>query len=176
MSKITFIQWDITEQDTDAIVNSANPRLSPWWWISGRIHQKAWINLAFDLNKLIKETDIWFLETGDAMISHWGNLLTKYIIHTVWPKYAIHTEKWKDLLAKCYISCLSIAIEKWIKTISFPSISTGIYWCPIEESSKIAIETVTKFTRIHIGIEEIRFILFSEKDYQVYENVMNILS
>jgi len=171
--KINIIQWDIIEQNTDAIVNSANPRLSPWWWISGRIHQKAWTDLAFDLNKLIKETDLWFLETWDAIVSHWGNLLAKYIIHTVWPKYAIHTEKWKDLLAKCYISCLNIAIEKWIRTISFPSISTGIYWCPIQEASVIAINTVKNFIDQNPGIDEVRFVLLSESDYKIYQNIMS---
>lgn len=172
MTKITLVQWDITEQNTDAIVNSANPRLSPGGWISGKIHQKAWINLSLDLNKLIKQTDIWFLETWDAIISQWGNLLAKYIIHTVWPKYVIHKDTWKSLLAKCYISCLTIVIEKEIKTISFPSISTWIYGCPIKECSQIAVETVKDFTQKHPEIGEVRFVLFSENDYQIYEDLI----
>lgn len=169
---ITFIQWDITEQDTDAIVNSANPRLSPGWWISGRIHQKAWIELSFAVNKQIKESTKWFLETGDAIISHGGNLPAKYIIHTVWPKYTIHKDTRKELLAKCYISSLSLAIEKGIKTISFPSISTGIYGCPIEICSQIAVKTVKAFTQKHPEIEEVRFVLFSENDYEIYKKLL----
>jgi len=167
---ITIIQWDITQQNTEAIVNSANPRLSPWGGISWRIHQIAWIQLAFDLKEIIKHTEKWFLETWDAIISHWGNLKAKYIIHTVWPKHTIHWDNWNELLKKCYISCLNIAIKNWIKSISFPSISTGIYWCPIEEASKIAIETVKKFIQINLGIEEVRFVLFSEKDYEIYKH------
>jgi len=172
MTSIKVIQWDITEQDTDAIVNSANPRLSPWWWISGSIHQKAWIQLTSELNQIIKKTKKWFLETGDAIISHWWDLMAQYIIHTVWPKYTVHWSNWAELLERCYNSCLDIALKNWIKSISFPSISTGIYWCPIEYCSKIAVNTVKDFTNKHIEIEEVRFILFSEKDYETYKTLV----
>lgn len=173
MINIKIIKWDITNQNTEAIVNSANPTLNPWWWISGRIHQKAWIDLAFQLKDLLKEKNIWFIETWDAIISNWWNLISKYIIHTVWPKITANKNNWKELLKKCYISCMDLAIKNWIKSISFPSISTWIYWCPIKESSIIAIETVKSYLYKNTIIEEIRFVLFSDEDYKIYKESFN---
>lgn len=170
MTKITIIQWDITKQDTDVIVNAANARLMGWWWVDWAIHKAGWPAI-LEACKEIKQTmQSDFLPTGEAVITTWWKMPTKYVIHTVWPIYTNYTDnKWMDKLASCYTNSLQLAIDNGCKSISFPSISTGAYMCPIEICNKIALETVSKFVQERPGIDEVRFVLFSDKDCKIYK-------
>lgn len=173
MTSIKIIQWDITEQDTDAIVNAANRTLLGWWWVDGAIHWAGWPAIMEACEEIRKTTYPDWLPTGETIITVGGKLPAKYVIHTVWPIFSRYKDdSWKSDLANCYSNSLQLAIDNSIKTISFPSISTGIYRCPIEDCSKIAVNTVKDFTSKHIEIEEVRFILFSEKDYEIYKNLV----
>lgn len=173
MSKITLIQWDITEQETDAIVNAANRTLLGWWGVDWAIHWAGWPAIMEACDEIRNTTYPDWLPTGEAVITVGGKLFAKYVIHTVWPIFSRYKdESWKIDLANCYVNCLKIATENNLKSISFPSISTGIYRCPIQECSKIAIDTVKNFLSKNQQIEEVRFILFSESDYKVYQNML----
>ncbi len=174
MTNIAIIQWDITEQDTDAIVNAANRTLLWWWWVDGAIHS-AWWQAIYDSCLFVRKTKYPDgLPTSEAVATTWWNLPAKWVIHTVWPIFSNYKDdERKDVLLLCYRNCLKVALDHWIKTISFPSISTGAYRCPIEECSKIAIEEVKNFVEINPEIEEVRFVLFSEKDYEIYKRYLD---
>lgn len=174
MPNISIVKWDITVQETEAIVNAANPMLTPGGGISGQIHKKAGKKLFVELQDLLRKYSLWFLETWEALLTSGQNLTARYIIHTVGPKITVNKDNWEQLLAKSYESCLSIAEKNWIRSISFPSISTWIYGCPIKEASIIALETVKNyFKKNPYVVDEIRFVLFSDEDYQIYKNLIN---
>jgi O-acetyl-ADP-ribose deacetylase (regulator of RNase III) len=153
---------DITVQETEAIANAANRRLSPGGGVSGAIHRAAGPELWEESKKL------GGCETGEAKLTGGHNLKAKYVIHTVGPVYSSSTEDAQDL-KNCYKNSLLLASLKKIKSISFPSISTGIFGYPIKEASVVALKTITDFLKEHQEIKLVRMILFSEGDYKIYK-------
>ena len=154
---------DITIQDTEAIANAANRRLSPGGGVSGAIHRTAGLELWEESKKL------GGCETGEAKLSGGYNLKAKYVIHTVGPVYSGSADDAQDL-KNCYKNSLLLASQKKIKSISFPSISTGIFGYPVKEASVIALKTITDFLKKHQEIELIRMVLFSEGDFKIYKS------
>jgi O-acetyl-ADP-ribose deacetylase (regulator of RNase III) len=158
---IEVVLGDITEQDDiEAIVNSANRELSPGGGVSGAIHKKAGPELYKHSKNLAP------INVGQAIITPGFNLPNKYIIHTLGPIYGVDKPE-EELLKLCYINCLKLANDNNLKSIAFPSISTGIFGYPIELACPIAINTV-KENISNTSLELIRFVLFSEKDYKIY--------
>lgn len=175
-ARLILIKGDITEQDTDAIVNAANPSLMGGGGVDGAIHRKGGPKILEECKK-IRETK-WSngLPIGEAVITTGGNLKAKYVIHTVGPiwKGGLYNEA--QLLEKAYLNSLKLAAEKGLKTISFPSISTGAYGYPIEKASKVALNAIKKFLeKENKIIEEVRVVLFTEKDFKVYEKALKEL-
>lgn len=160
---LSLIEGDITEQDTDAIVNAANKSLRGGGGVDGAIHRAGGPRI---LEECIK---IGGCETGEAVITTGGNLKARYVIHTVGPIYKDGMHGEPKLLENCYINSLKLASSKGIKSIAFPSISTGAYGYPMEEAAEIALRTVIDYLRRHDDIELIRFVLFGKKAYEVYE-------
>ncbi len=154
---------DITIQDTEAIVNAANRRLSPGGGVSGAIHRAAGPELWEENKKL------GGCETGEAKLSGGHNLKAKYVIHTVGPVYSGSADDAQDL-KNCYKNSLLLASQKKTKSISFPSISTGIFGYPVKEASVIALKTIADFLKEHQEIKLIRMVLFSEDDYKIYKS------
>jgi len=166
---VEIVLGDITNQsDIEAIVNSANRELSPGGGVSGAIHKKAGPQLYEYAKKFAP------IKVGEAVITPAFNLPNKYVIHTLGPVYGIDKPEEK-LLEQCYISCLKLANDNSISSVAFPSISTGIFGYPIEEASITAINTVMKnLDKFNVRI--VRFVLFSEKDYKVYEKNLEPLT
>ncbi|MCX6113364.1 MAG: O-acetyl-ADP-ribose deacetylase [Proteobacteria bacterium] len=169
--QIKILLGDITEQDTCAIVNAANTTLLGGGGVDGAIHKKAGPRLLEECKTL------GGCRTGEAKITKGYDLKAKYVIHTVGPVYGNGGEEKAKQLASCYKKSLELAAENRIKTISFPAISTGAYGYPVREASLIAINEVLKYLSKTHAIEEIRFVLFSEKAYNIYktsyEELMN---
>jgi len=161
-SKLELIKDDITKQDTDAIVNAANQYLSPGGGVSGAIHRAAGAGLAEECRKL------GGCKTGEAKITKGYNLKAKYVIHTVGPVYS-GSDMDKINLEKCYKNSLFIAKQNKLKSISFPSISTGIFGYPVEEAAEIALKTICDFLKENPEIQLVRMVLYSQKDYEIYE-------
>jgi Macro domain. len=159
---ISFVKGDITLQDTDAIVNAANSSLLGGGGVDGAIHKAAGPALDEECRR------IGYCPTGQAVITTGGNLKAKYVIHTVGPIWHGGTRNEPELLASCYRNSLKLAEEKDIKTIAFPSISTGAYGYPIEQAAHIAVKTVSDYLKTSNTIKEVRFVLFSKRDYDVY--------
>ncbi len=168
-TKLTLKVGDITEEDAGAVVNAANSSCMGGGGVDGAIHSKGGRAILEECKKIRKTIYPDGLPTGEAVITTGGNLKAKYVIHTVGPICrGIFDKTKKELLKKAYWNSMKLAKEKDIKTISFPSISTGAYGCPLKEASEIALRTAVEFIKSENFIKEIRFVLFSQDVYQVY--------
>jgi len=168
-SKLRLEQGDITKQKVDAIVNAANTRLAGGGGVDGAIHRAGGPKIMEECRK------IGGCPTGQAVITTGGNLPAKYVIHAVGPIYRGGKSGEAELLRSCYINSLKIADEKGLKTISFPSISTGAYGYPIKEASRIALSSVIEYLKGKTAIERVTFVLFSERDFNTYKDTLNEL-
>lgn len=167
-SVIQLVQGDITQEETDAIVNAANKQLSPGGGVSGAIHKAAGPSLWEDTKS------IGGCETGAATITYGHNLKAKYVIHTVGPIYSGSPED-SQLLHSCFIESLHLASTHDVKTISFPAISTGIFGYPISEAANVSLRAVRDYLLKHQEINTVRFVLFSENDLAVFKKTLEEL-
>lgn len=166
---IELLEGDITNQDTDAIVNAANRSLLGGGGVDGAIHRAAGPQL------LVECRTLGGCETGDAKITRGYNLKARHVIHTVGPIYHSAGKKAPDLLASCYRRSLEVASQNKLKSVAFPSISTGAYGYPLAEAAPIALKTVMDYLKAHPDIQLVRFVLFGQGAYQAYEKAMKDL-
>lgn len=172
-AKLILLQGDITEEKTDAIVNAANSSLLGGGGVDGAIHRAGGPKILEECKEIRKKQGR--CPTGEAVITTGGNLKAKYVIHTVGPIWHAGNQNEDNLLRNCYINSLRLAKERRIKSISFPSISTGAYRFPTERASRIALKTVIDFIQDN-EFQEVRFVLFSKKDYEIYlKNLQEII-
>jgi len=171
-TKISLVQGDITDIDADAIVNAANQALMGGGGVDGAIHCKGGPKILEEC-KRIRATE-WpdGLPTGKAVITSGGNLKARYVIHTVGPVWHGGKRHEPELLAEAYSNSLKLAVSKGLKTVAFPSISTGAYGYPIEEASRIAITTVKKFLEKEDRIDKVVFVLFTKPDLETYKEAI----
>lgn len=167
MGKIIIMQGDITKIMVDAIVNAANNTLLGGGGVDGAIHRAAGRELYEECLTLNG------CETGDAKITKGYRLPAKYVIHTVGPIWQGGFRDEAILLSKCYLKSLELARENNIKTLAFPSISTGAYGYPIKEASIIALETTIKFLKENALPEVVIFVCFSNDDFLTYLKTYN---
>ncbi|HEY9246100.1 MAG TPA: O-acetyl-ADP-ribose deacetylase [Candidatus Methanoperedens sp.] len=171
-AKIVLIQGDITEQDTDAIVNAANSSLMGGGGVDGAIHRKGGPDILEECKYLRRTALPSGLPSGEAVATTGGKLKAMKIIHTVGPVWKGGNVQEDKLLANAYRNSLALALRMGLRTISFPSISTGAYGYPIENASRTALKTVIGFLREHAGIDEVRFVLHSLHDLRIYERTL----
>jgi len=169
-TRLNLIQGDITLQDTEAIVNAANTSLLGGGGVDGAVHRAGGPKILVECKKIRSKQK--GCPTGKAVITTGGNMATKYVIHTVGPVWSGGARNEDQLLRNAYHNSLNLAKKNGIKSISFPSISTGVYRFPIDKAAKIALATVKEFIQEY-NFAEIRFVLFSEKDLKVYEEALN---
>jgi len=159
---IECVHGDITTQKVDAIVNAAKSSLLGGGGVDGAIHAAGGPSILAECHEL------GGCETGDAKSTTGGNLSAKYIIHTVGPVYMDGKSDEPEFLANCYTNSMRLADDLKCRTIAFPAISCGVYGYPIQEASKIAIESVrTAFIECS-NIELIRFVLFSNDVFEFF--------
>lgn len=165
--KVIVTVGDITEQDVDAIVNAANSTLLGGG-VDGAIHDKGGRQI-YDECKKIRET-IYpkGLPTGKAVITTGGNLKVRFVIHTVGPIYGMNDGRDAELLADSYRNSLKIAVENNLKTIAFPSISTGAFHFPKHEAARIVSQTIKEFLENADLLREIKLVFFSQSDAEKY--------
>jgi O-acetyl-ADP-ribose deacetylase (regulator of RNase III) len=168
-SILELIEGDITEQETDAIVNAANSSLLGGGGVDGAIHRAGGPKILEECRKL------GGCPTGEARITTGGNLKAKNVIHTVGPIYSGGQRREAELLANAYKNSLSLASQYRLKSVAFPSISTGAYGYPVAEAATTALKTVINYLKTHTDIELVRFILFAQKAYQAYDEALQEL-
>jgi len=161
--KIELTQGDITELEVDAVVNAANKSLLGGGGVDGAIHRAAGPELLEECKTLNGA------ETGEAKITKGYNLPASYVIHTVGPVYQDGNSGEAQKLQSCYENSMDLAADNGIKTIASPAISTGVYHYPLEEATKIAIDSVKKKLEEYSAIEKVIFVSFDEDTHQVYK-------
>lgn len=165
--KISVIKGDITLQKVDAIVNAANNSLLGGGGVDGAIHRAAGPGLLEECRRMDG------CPTGEARITGGYNLPARYVIHTVGPVWHGGNDNEAESLAMCYRNCLEVALQHGIKTIAFPSISTGTYGFPIEPATRIAVREVNASLERNESIEKVVFVCFNQTVYSCYLKLMN---
>jgi len=167
LCQLQLLKGDITAIAVDVIVNAANSQLAGGGGVDGAVHRAGGPEIMRELDEIRRR--IGRCETGSAVVTAAGRLPAKYIFHAVGPRYRDGQHGEADLLKSCYATCLRLAAEHDAKTISFPSISTGIYGYPIDEGAEIAVKTVAEWLREHTGpVHTVKLVQFSPSDHEVY--------
>jgi O-acetyl-ADP-ribose deacetylase (regulator of RNase III) len=164
--EIEIIEGDITKLKVDAIVNAANTSLLGGGGVDGAIHRAAGSELLKECRKLNG------CKTGEAKITKGYNLPAKYVIHTVGPVWFRGINNEDELLSNCYKNSLNLAVEYKIKTIAFPSISTGVYSFPFERAANIAVNTVRKYLEKENSIDKVIFVCFGAEAFEIYKKII----
>jgi O-acetyl-ADP-ribose deacetylase (regulator of RNase III) len=169
-ASVRLVQGDITNMETDAIVNAANSSLMGGGGVDGAIHRKGGPQILEEC-KRIRATE-WpqGLPTGKAVITTGGNLNAKYVIHTVGPVWHGGNRGEPELLRQAYQNSLRLAVDKGLKTLAFPSISTGAYGYPVEDASVVALKAVREFLEKEDSLDEVVFVLFSGQALEAYSD------
>jgi O-acetyl-ADP-ribose deacetylase (regulator of RNase III) len=171
-SRLTLTQGDITRQATEAIVNAANSSLLGGGGVDGAIHRAGGPQILAECKKIVAE--IGRCPTGEAVITAGGDLEAAWVIHTVGPVWRGGEHGEAGLLALAYRNSLTLAASRGIRSLSFPSISTGAYRFPITRAAEIALGTVSEVLE-RTSFDEVRFVLFSEDDLAVYKDTLSRL-
>ena len=165
--RIDLIKGDITSLGVDAIVNAANNSLLGGGGVDGAIHLAAGPGLRDECEKLNG------CETGHSKITRGYRLKAKYVIHTVGPIWYGGIRDENSLLASCYKTSLKIALEKKIKTLAFPGISTGAYRFPKDLAASIAVNETIRFLKNNSYPEKVFFVAFDDDSYELYRRLLD---
>ncbi len=166
--QLTLVQGDITRQSVDAIANAANQGLVGGGGVDGAIHRAGGPAIMEACERIRAEHG--GCPTGTSVVTPAGHLSARAVIHTAGPRWRGGSSGEPLLLASCYRSCLALAEQHGFRTIAFPSISTGVYGYPIAAAAEVALREIGSYVKgSRDAFDEIRFVLFSAADLEVYE-------
>jgi O-acetyl-ADP-ribose deacetylase len=165
-TNVRIVKGDITTLEVDAIVNAANTTLLGGGGVDGAIHYAAGPELLEECRRLKG------CPTGEARITRGYRLPARWIIHTVGPVWKGCARNEAVLLASCYDNSLRLAVERNLRSIAFPAISTGAYAYPLKEATEIAIRAVKRFTKESEVLREVVFCCYSGEHFATYKKLM----
>lgn len=168
---IRLVRGDITREEVDAIVNAANSTLMGGGGVDGAIHRVGGPQILEECKQIRAMQGQ--LPAGQAVITGGGNLKAQYVIHTVGPIWRNGSCNEEETLASAYRESLKLAAQYELKTVSFPSISTGAYGFPIDKAAPIAVSTAQSFLQEDNSVEEVRFVLFDTFAFNEFQNALN---
>lgn len=172
---IKVLKGDITKVSTDAIVNAANSSLMGGGGVDGAIHRAGGPEILKACMAIRNRQGT--CKTGEAVITTAGNLPAKFVIHTVGPVWQSGNHQEDKKLDNCYTNSLNLAVDNKLTSIAFPNISTGIYKYPKEKAADVAIQAVLTFRAQRPNtINKVIFVCFDEKNFQLYQEYMNLAS
>ncbi len=169
-ARIELLRADITRQETDAIVNAANSTLLGGGGVDGAIHRAGGPQILEECRAIRAARGA--LPAGEAVLTTGGRLPARFVIHTVGPVWHGGNAGEPETLARCYASSLAIAAARGLKTITFPSISTGAYGYPVAQAARVALTAVRDALLAGGPITLVRWALFSEEDLAVYQEAL----
>ncbi|MBE0481080.1 MAG: O-acetyl-ADP-ribose deacetylase [Dehalococcoidia bacterium] len=172
-TRLLLVSGDITKQETDAIVNAANSGLMGGGGVDGAIHRAGGPAILEECKGI--RSRIGRLPTGKAVITTGGKLRARFVIHTVGPVWHGGNRGEAELLASAYRESLGIAVSRGLKSISFPSISTGAFGYPVQVAAGLALKTVLDFLNHDSNLEEVVFVLFDSETLRAYERSLDRL-
>jgi O-acetyl-ADP-ribose deacetylase (regulator of RNase III) len=165
---LVLLRGNIVDMQADALVNAANSALAGGGGVDGAIHRAGGPSIMEECRK------IGGCLTGRAVATGAGKLKAKYVFHAVGPIYSGHEQDGR-LLAGAYQSCLDLAEQRHLKSIAFPSISTGIYGYPLSEAAPIALHTIVEHIKKSTGLQQVTFVLYADDAYDAFEQALNAL-
>jgi O-acetyl-ADP-ribose deacetylase (regulator of RNase III) len=163
---LVLLRGNIVEVQADAIVNAANSALAGGSGVDGAIHRAGGPSIMQECRQYNG------CPTGSAVATTAGRLKAQYVFHAVGPMYSGRAEDAR-LLASAYKTCLTLAEERKLKSIAFPSISTGVYGYPLDEATPIALKTVIEHIQQPTSLQQVMFVLFSSDAYTAYKNALD---
>lgn len=158
---------DLTDELVDAIVNAANSTLLGGGGVDGAIHRRGGPAILQQCREIRKTRYPSGLPTGEAVITTGGDLPARYVIHTVGPVYGMNQDRDAELLAACYQNSIELAVSNNLKTIAFPSISTGAFGYPKHQAAPVVYRTLASLLERHIDIE-VSILFFSEAGAELF--------
>ena len=169
--RIQLVRGDITKESTEAVVNAANQSLLGGGGVDGAIHRAGGPAILAECKAI--RTRQGGCPAGEAVVTTGGRLTARYVLHTVGPVWRGGNRREPEILASCYRNCLRLAVGKALRSVAFPSISTGAYGYPVGEAASVALSTVATF----LSEEEaapalVRFVLFDAGTLRAYEEVL----
>ena len=162
---LVLLRGNIVEVQADAIVNAANSALAGGGGVDGAIHRAGGPSIMAECDKLHG------CPTGSAVATTAGRLKAQYVFHAVGPIYHERAEDAR-LLANAYKTCLTLAEERTLKSIAFPSISTGVYGYPLDKAAPIALSTVIEHIQQPTSLQQVMFVLFGNDAYAAYKKAL----
>jgi O-acetyl-ADP-ribose deacetylase len=174
-TKIRLVQGDITDQDADAVVNAANSSLMGGGGVDGAIHRRGGPAILGECKGIRKKEWPDGLPAGKVVITTGGSLKARHVIHTVGPVWSGGRSGEAETLAECYSNSLRIAAQEGLRSVAFPSISTGAYGYPIREASRVALKAVRSYVESEGAPVEVTFVLYGEDDFKTYAEALEEL-
>jgi O-acetyl-ADP-ribose deacetylase len=166
--RVTILVGDISQQKVDVIVNAANPTLMGGGGVDGAIHYAGGPQILEECRELRRTRFPEGLPTGEAVITGAGKLAARFVIHTVGPIKGRAGDQDAQLLAACYRNSLARAVEHDLRTIAFPSISTGVYGYPREEAALVSSRAIESFLSTNNVLTEVRLVFYKNGDANVF--------
>lgn len=167
---VEITKGDITRQpEVGAVVNAANSQLAPGGGVAGAIHRAAGPELYEEARKLAP------VEPGECVVTKAYGLPNDYVIHCLGPRYGID-EPAEELLARCHAGAIELAEEHRVSSVAFPAISTGAFGYPTEQAAPVALRAVKEALKRAKKVKQARFVLFSEHDFEVFQQAFEEMS